>query len=311
MTDPAFQGSLFSIDFLQETIAQLPDWSAVDDGALDALARDLKQIFGRFPTSQMPNESQTEDDLIWPILSRLGWTQTLRQQNLAARGRQDVPDGLLFENEDAKIRANTFPEEWKRYEFGRAIVESKRWQRPLDRQSGTRGEETAPSTQMLRYLRRVEDLTTGKLRWGILTNGGRWRLYYQGARSISEQFFEIDVAAVLAIPGHDGGLFALPEERRRHWLKVFALVFRREAFLRSPADARTFHQRAIDEARFYEERVAGNLSNLVFGFIFPALAQSIAAAAPNASLQEVREAALILLYRLLFILYAEDRDLCR
>ena len=50
---------------------------------------------------------------------------------------------------------------------------------------------------MLRYLRRVEDLTTGKLRWGMLTDGGRWRLYYQGARSVAEQFFEIDLAAVL------------------------------------------------------------------------------------------------------------------
>ena len=36
--------------------------------------------------------------------------------------------------------------------------------------SGRRGEETALSTQMLRYLRRVEDLTTGKLRWGMLWN---------------------------------------------------------------------------------------------------------------------------------------------
>ena len=42
---------------------------------------------------------------------------------------------------------------------------------------------------------------------------------------------------------------------------------------------------------------------------FPELAKAIAAAAPAAPLQEVREAALILLYRLLFILYAEDRNL--
>src|ERR1700730_12393559 len=237
MTHPAFQGSLFSIDFLQETITQLPDWSAVDHTALDALARDLKQILDRFPTAQTPNESQTEDDLIWPVLARLDWTASLRQQNLAARGREDVPDGLLFKNAAAKAEANSFREEWKRYGTGLAIVESKRWGRPLDRQSGRRGEETAPSTQMLRYLRRVDDLTTGKLRWGILTNGSRWRLYYQGARSVSEQFFEIDLAAVLAIPGHDGGLFALSEESRRHWLKVFILVFRREAFLPSPADA--------------------------------------------------------------------------
>jgi hypothetical protein len=128
----------------------------------------------------------------------------------------------------------------------------------------------------------VEDLTTGKLRWGMLTNGARWRLYYQGARSVSEQFFELDLAAVLAIPGHDGGLFAVPEEDRRHWLRVFALVFSRDAFLPTPSDPRTFHQRAIDEGKFYEERVAENLSSLVFGTVFPALARAIAAAAPAA-----------------------------
>jgi hypothetical protein len=309
MTHPAFQGSLFSIDFLQERITQLPDWSAVNHTTSDALARDVTQIFDRFPTAQTPNESQTEDDLIWPVLARLDWIASLRQQNLAAHGREDVPDGLLFKDFAAKAEANTFREEWKRYGAGLAIVESKRWGRPLDRQSGRRGEETAPSTQMLRYLRRVDDLTTGKLRWGILTNGSRWRLYYQGARSVSEQFFELDLAAVLAIPGHDGGLFAVPEADRRHWLRVFALVFSRDAFLPTPSDPRTFHQRAIAEGKFYEERVAGNLSNLVFGTVFPELAKAIAAAAPAASLQEVREAALILLYRLLFILYAEDRGL--
>ncbi len=309
MAEGVFQGSLFSSDFLRELISRLPDWSHLDDAAIAALRSDLRHIFARFPTAQLPNESQTEDDLIWPILNRLGWAQSLRQQNLAPRGREDVPDGLLFGDGAAKVRANAFPEEWRRYQFGLALVESKRWRRPLDRRSGRRGEETAPSTQMLRYLRRVEDLTTGKLRWGMLTNGGRWRLYYQGARSVSEQFFEIDLTTVLAIPGHDGGLFALSEEECRHWLKVFALVFGREAFLPTPSDSRTFHQRALAEGRFYEDRVAANLSNLVFGQVFPELARSIAAAAPAAPLQEVREAALILLYRLLFILYAEDRDL--
>ena len=309
MTDSPVQGNLFAHDFLHDTITELPEWPDFDEARLDALAGDLKAIFRTFPTSKHPNESQTEDDLIWPILVRLGWTQSLRQQNLAAQGRDDVPDGLLFSDEAAKARANSFREQWRRYEFGRAVVESKRWARPLDRQSGSRGEETAPSTQMLRYLRRVDDLTSGALRWGILSNGARWRLYYQGARSVSENFFEIDLAQLLAIPGHDGGLFAPSDERRRHWLKVFALVFRREAFVPATADARTFHQRAIEQGRFYEERVAASLSNLVFGHVFPALAQAIAAAAPEAPLPDVRDAALVLLYRLLFIHYAEDRNL--
>ena len=43
--------------------------------------------------------------------------------------------------------------------------------------------------------------------------------------------------------------------------------------------------------------------------MFPSLARAIAAAAPAAPLPEVREAALIALYRLLFLFYAEDRGL--
>ena len=309
--ESAVQGSLFAHDFLTESVVQLADWQAIDDAALDALEGALRTLFNRFPITQTPNESQTEDDLIWPVLRHLGWTASLRQQNLTAHGRDDVPDGLLFADAAAKDRANTFAEEWKRYEFGLAVVESKRWQRPLDRRSGRAGEQTAPSTQMLRYLRRVDDLTTGRLRWGILTNGAKWRLYYSGARSVSEQFFDLNLAMVLDLPGHNDGLFALSEADRRHCLKLFALFFRRSAFLPDPdsADSRTLHGRVLDEGRVYEERVAADLSELVFKQLFPKLARAIAEAAQDAPLPEVRDAALILLYRLLFILYAEDRSL--
>jgi hypothetical protein len=308
LASSAFQGSLFSTAFVEGGITELPDWSALSDADLLELRDDIAGIFARFPTSQTPNETQTEDDLIWRTLTHLGWAESLRQQNLTTRGRQDVPDGILFADIHAKERAIERPDEWRRYEIGSAIIESKRWNRPLDRRSDQRQEVTAPSTQMLRYLRRVDDLTNGALRWGILTNGGRWRLYYSGARSVAEEFFEVNLAAVLGVPGHNEGLFKLTPDQQRHWFKVFALVFRREAFIPGP-DHRTFHKRALDEGKFYEERVAKDLSDLVFGFVFPDLARGIAAAAPAAPLNDVRDAALVLLYRLLFILYAEDRDL--
>ena len=302
-----FEGSLFAEDFLREAIAELPDWRDLADAGLADLEAALRDLFDRFPTDLSPNESQTEDDLIWPVLARLGWTASLRQQNLSAHGRQDVPDGLLFADGASKDRANRFAEEWKRYEHGLAVVESKRWLRPLDRRSGRRGEESAPSTQMLRYLRRIDDLTTGKLRWGILTNGARWRLYYAGARSVAEQFFELNLAAVLGIAGD--GRDAIPADARRHWLRVFWLVFGRHAFLPDGADERTFHERAIEEGRFHQERVGGSLSVLVFEKVFPDLIRALAQAEAEAPLPEVRDAALVLLYRLLFVLYAEDRDL--
>ena len=309
ITGRPFQGSLFAEDFLRESIRDLPDWSTIPEVELDQLEADLRRVIANFPTNRSPNESQTEDDLIWPALTRLGWTESLRKQNLSARGQENVPDGLLFADAGAKQRANRVAQDWARYEHGEIVVESKRWERPLDRRSGRPGEESAPSTQMLRYLRRIDDLTTGKLRWGILTNGAHWRLYYAGARSVSEQFFEIDLAAILDVPGHNEGLFALSADDRRHWLKVFALVFRRDAFLRGAADGQTFHQRAIAEGRYYQERVAASLSEVVFGQVFPDLARALAMAEPDAPLREVRDAALVLLYRLLFILYAEDRDL--
>lgn len=308
MTAP-FRGNLFSSDFLSDSITRLSDWRAIDDNALSAFRTELQAHFAAFPTSQTPNETQTEDDLIWKVLSTLGWSEFLRQQNLAPEGREDAPDGLLFLDKAAKLQANKTATEWRRYELGAAVVESKRWQRPLDRQSGRKGEEIAPFTQILRYLGRIDDLTNGELRWGILTNGAQWRLYYQGARPPLEDFCEIDLAVVLGIPDHDGGLFALTEEQKAHWLKVFALVFRIGAFVPGPTDKRTFHQRALDEAQHYEKRVSTSLSQLVFGRVFPDLIRAIAASVPDALLHEVREAALVVLYRLLFILYAEDRDL--
>src|SRR5881227_4025249 len=79
----AFRGNLFSDDFLLESIRQFPDWALLRDTVVEDLGTNLRHAFDQFPTDQTPNESQTEDDLIWPILECLGWTASLRQQNLA------------------------------------------------------------------------------------------------------------------------------------------------------------------------------------------------------------------------------------
>lgn len=298
-----FAGSFLTTDYLEEAIRQSTEYRAVDVAALRA---SLIAIADRFPRESSPNESQTEDDFIWPILVELGWSESLRQQNLSAGGRLDVPDGLLFIDSDAKDRANAQPEEWRRYEHGAAVVESKRWARPLDRALG-REDAVAPSTQMLRYLRRIGDNSEHGLRWGILSNGSRWRLYWAGARSVSEEFLEVDLAGALALDAQ--GELGVGDEASDHALRVFAAIFSRTAFARTGADGRSFHERARAEAAFYEERVAKSLSKLVFEDIFPALTAAVAGASPETPLEEVRDASLVLLYRLLFLLYAEDRDL--
>ena len=91
-----FQGSLFANEFLRDAVTRLDDWRDIGDGTLATFEASVRDVFDGFPIAGSPNESQTEDDLIWPVLLQLGWTASLRQQNLSAHGRGDVPDGLLF-----------------------------------------------------------------------------------------------------------------------------------------------------------------------------------------------------------------------
>ena len=152
----------------------------------------------------------------------------------------------------------------------------------------------APHGQILRYLSTAET-ASGGARWGILTNGGVWRLYDRRARPRATGYFEVDLADVLQPDAEDD-------------LRTFNLLFRRDSFIRQAGATETFLERALEEGRRYERRVAQDLSRVVFERAFPSLAQALADAGGR-DLAQVRQAALVLLYRLLFVLYAEDRDL--
>lgn len=304
--DP-IRGGLFPPDFLAsaESVGALGEWEELTDEAVDAYEERLRGVFENIPPEWSPNESVTEDELIWPVLRELGWTSVLRQVNASAVGRHDIPDGIMYLNDKDKSRALSVADARAQYAIGKVLVEAKKWQRPLDKRTSG---DLAPSTQIQGYLNRV-----GGCRWGVLTNGSQWRLYDQRARSISEDFLEVDLPALLGVRQPVGD-FEISDSDRRHLLKVFVFLFRRNAFLPEHPDG-TVHERALKEGRHYEQRVADNISALVFGDVyergdvFRSLVVAIATAAPEAPLTEVRDAALVLLYRLLFILYAEDRGL--
>jgi hypothetical protein len=307
------QGALYTRDFLERGICEEAAWSALTADTVAALKAELAAHFAAFPLSRKPNEGVTEKDLIYPVLAALGWADVLVQQQVSARRRDDIPDALLFADGSRKTAAQGEREPFRVYRHGLAIVEAKRWQRPLDR-ADTQG---TPSSQMLRYLRRAEEASDGKLEWGILTNGRVWRLYWQGARSRAEEFLELDLPAILGLPGFTPDLLDSNVDAD-HWLRVFALMFGRASFVPSEEDKHSFHHRALQQTRKWEARVAAGLSGQVFGTVYPELVRALARSAAEAAgrralapaeLDDVRRAALTLLYRVLFVLYAEDRRL--
>lgn len=298
-------GLLFTNDYLTDSITEDPEFRNIE---FDTLFQQLQAIYEKFPTHISPNEAKTENDLIWQVLSILGWRHYDRQVPLSVAGRENIPDGLLYLDEKQKLKANENTNELEYYNFGVALVESKRWKRKLDRGLSRNDEKTAPSSQMLRYLRRVDDLTNGQVRWGILTNGAVWRLYFQGARSVSEQFFEIDLYSLFCTSS-DSKQKDIEQEYREHWLRVFALMFGRKSFSPTSTTHKTFHQKALEAGKYYEERVSKKLSEVVFTTVFPTLAKAIAKSWPDENLKDVQYTVMILLYRLMFIFYAEDRGL--
>jgi hypothetical protein len=313
------RGQLFTEDFLREGIRQTRAWGTLDPAAVERFASRLRELFAAFPVGGTPNEAVTEHELIFPLLEALEWPDYLPQQTTSARGRSDVPDAVLFPNTHAKAAALALSSSSERYRHAIAILESKRWQRSLDRADGGDQEGAgAPSSQMLRYLSRAEVQSDRAVQWGILTNGRFWRLYFQGARSRSEEFLEADLLALVGGQGVQLGLDTPTAETRDAELRAFFLLFRRPAFLPDPADATTrpFLLQARIESRLWEETVSRELGKVVFGEIFPELVRALAAADPQAPspktaeyLEGVRRAALTYLYRLLFLLYAEDRNL--
>ncbi|HQQ69463.1 MAG TPA: hypothetical protein PLL92_04000, partial [Alicycliphilus sp.] len=304
-----------------------PPFQQLDGAPFDGFCAVLRDIYQGLDASSTINEAQTETLVITKVLTALGWGEDfLPQVNLSGRRREDVPDVLLFASAEKKAAALPLKDD-QRYRHGIALLEAKRWLRPLDRGDITEAHDPdAPSSQMLRYLSRADVVSDRAVKWGLLTNGSVWRLYWQDARSRAEEFFEIDVACALGLAGMQP---TLDEVAPEHALRLFYLLFQRAAFLPQDWDdaGRSLHAYALNEARLYEERVSQDLGARVFGEVFPQLADALTRwdlqaqshrvgygqfTRPQftpAYLDEVREATLVLLYRLLFLFYAEDRRL--
>ncbi|MBO8161767.1 MAG: N-6 DNA methylase [Thermosipho sp. (in: Bacteria)] len=312
-------GHLFSEYFITEGIKLTDDYSKISNGEFEELFKNIKSIYIRFVTRKNPDEADTEDDFIRPVLELLGWHYS-RQKSPSRDGRTNVPDFVLFTSKENKEEFDRAPPKQKPWEKGACILEAKRWGRQLDRRdTHDMFDPSIPSNKILLYLSEAKIASNGKIKWGILTNGRVWRLYYANAPSRSEAFIEIDLDEIFGVEvGKQKSIEAfIGRERRFELFKLFYLLFRKDAFI--PTDWRpdkTFLDLAIEEGRLWEERVTENLKDKIFGEVFVNLAKGFVEHAKTMGeeisdefLDNIYANTLILLYRLLFLLYAEDRNL--
>ena len=289
-------GHLFADYFLSEGIRDTPEWKAsvADPDRFAAFSDGVRGRYEALSASADPNEAETEQELVRPVLALLGWDDYLPQQG-AARN-EDIPDLLLFPDADSKARAAARVRPVERFRDAVVVEESKRFGLALDaRDADGRGRSRTPHGQILRYLSTAEVESESRIRWGILTDGGVWRLYDHRARPRASGYFETDLAEALQ-PGNEDGL------------RLFYLLLRRSSFTPQRGAVASFLETALAEGRRHEQQVAEDISGVVFERVFPMLVLALATRTDE-DLPAVRQAALIFLYRLLFVLYAEDRGL--
>ena len=296
-------GQLFTQYFLTDGIHATSEWESVS-AAFAEFRSGVAPLYDNFSNRANPVEAETEQDLIRPALELLGWDDYLPQQGSA--GNEQIPDHLLFRDSDDKEQAATRPNSADRYQYAMVVQESKRFGLSLDSRDKN---ESNPHDQILSYLETAASSTDGLIRWGMLSNGRVWRLYDRLKRPRSSSYVEFDLEHCLT---------DLHEGNDDSGLKTFYLLFRRAAFSPSDGGTTTFLEQALEEGRRYEERVAQDLSGVVFDEIYPSLTNALVLAdgvaqlsesERNGRLIECRDATLIFLYRVLFILYAEDRGL--
>ncbi len=288
-------GQLFTEYFLTDGIKGTAEWrDLISSGQFDSFTDRIRQCRDAISRSGSLNEATTEQEIIRPALELLGWADYLPQQGSSRN--EDIPDHLLFADPESKRRAGARSGARERYRDALVVQESKRFGLSLDARETDGGNRSrTPHRQILGYLTTAEIESEGRIRWGILTDGGVWRLYDHLARPRESGYFEIDLRDALEPENEDA-------------LRSFYLLFRRKSFVLRDGAVTTFLESALAEGKRYEAQVAQDLSSVVFERVFPSLVKALAGKSGE-ELPQVRHAALIFLYRLLFVLYAEDRGL--
>ncbi len=294
---PHANHGLFSDHYLNDTLPSRPEWQLLARNAdMAGTLAQLQALFTHFaPHAESGNEAQTEDGFIKPVLRALGHQTFEVQPSLDAPSNAKRPDYVFYVSEAAQLenKGKKLTEDLlasRAY----AVGDAKYWDRKLDvslKGAGDPATNANPSSQIDFYIR------YSGLDWGILTNGRLWRLYHKDSSKHLDRFYEVDLPALLA----DGDL-----ER----FVYFYAFFSRRAFL--PGDL------GVEALRVASDHYAQGVSNTLKVQVFAALrhtAQGFLDYKRNAlqldppTLKAVHDASLIVLYRLLFILYAEARGL--
>ena len=292
---PFHNSNLFSAYYLSERLRDRAEWDCDEEAgkALDELTDLYEHEKDLLPGYK---EDALIDSWIDEVLDILGYGTNVETTLPEGDGYVDV---LLFEDTQTRRDAAGVYLDTKDttdlFEGGLSLLEAKQW----DADFTKRFSENRPYYNASQQIRRYLDKTPSNIEWGILTNGRKWRLY--GTKDHEAQiYYEVDLPELI-------------EDGRLNRFKYFYLFFRPDAF-RSVSGS-TFLDSVWSESETATQELGDDLQDNVFRAL-RVLGHGIVETNdldidPNddEKLSELKEQSLVLLYRLMFVLYAESRQL--
>jgi len=280
---------LISQHYLTHQLSIRDDWKSLGEGPcaaqIEVLFETVKpQLSKNKPTSKGSNEDAVRDQFLNRVFDILGlpWSPSVRQLG------KEI-DYALFPDQETLAKAQSLITEGQELEALKkscGIVEAERWGKEFG-EKPKKSDLSDPIFQIEFYLQNAH--RSGGPRWGMLTNGHTWRLYCGDSDPLRHDYLEIELPTKPA-------LFA---QQERDDFKLLVYFFGGEA-LRNGGRL----DKIYDEATRHAAAITAELRRQAFGAV-ELLASSIMRASPNTPPSLAYEAALIQLFRLLFILKAE------
>jgi hypothetical protein len=289
-----YNSNLFSNTYLDSRVQQLDGWDC--DTQAEISLQTLQGLWERESDAVSAyKEDQLIDQWIAPALEVLGY-ETLSETSLPSSGGY-VDRLLLGSDGDRRDAAKLQSEGDLRAMYGRGlgILEAKQWDADFGASLHREGNYRDASQQIKHYLERTPE----GIDWGILTDGKKWRLY--GTKDYQTRtYYEVDLPELI----ESGSVEAF---------KRFFAFFRAEAL--QDYGGTNFLETVYAESETAAQELGEDLQDQVFTAL-RVLGRGLietndldVGAEGDVSRDDLKEQSLVLLYRLMFLLYAESRQL--
>lgn len=292
---PYVNSNLFSGHYLDERLQLRDEWKC-DEEAAEVMneLQSLYELEGGLVKGY--NEDSLIDNWIDEVLDILGFGTQVETSLPKTSGFVDI---LLYESDVARRDAAEVyldtQDSIDLFERSLGLTEAKQW----DADFTTRFSEQRPYRNASHQIKHYLEQTPENIQWGILTNGRKWRLY--GTNDYETQtYYEVDLPELL-------------EQDNLEAFKYFYLFFRPAAFRESVGT--TFLNEVWSESETAAQELGEDLQDNVFtalrilGHGFVETNGLNIDPDDQERLDELKDQSLVLLYRLMFILYAEARGL--